>query len=460
MKLSNSTLALVTLILGTSMANGFAVHSGSSSSSNKVSSTRSSSALHQSNSYDDNGDDERRDDILKQLTEKYLGSMPDRSAILNRKFELQDEKVKDKGDLYEDEELESLLELHKQLSPKTQAKKETEDPQDLIPSLHDLVQLAVQEADDKEGANENTKKDDDQADGHSFPWLTDEIVRNKLPLIKAIASDVDGTLVTPEGGMHPRTKSAIQRAVQAAFSPIDKLSYFFPATGKTRWGTLNSMGEEVASVVRQCPGVYIQGLYCVNANDEVIFEKRLITSAVEAAEELAAEYGAAIVAYDGDNLYSTDPTKQEVIDLHKKWGEPMSEPIDAISKHGPSVHKILIMDDDLEKLAEIRPKLEALGWDFEACVTQAIPSMLEFLPQGCSKGLGVQKLCEHLGIDPATQLLALGDAENDAEMLEMSSIGVAVGNAGTIAREAADIVLDETADEGGAGLAMEVLGGI
>jgi hydroxymethylpyrimidine pyrophosphatase-like HAD family hydrolase len=83
--------------------------------------------------------------------------------------------------------------------------------------------------------------------------------------------------------------------------------------------------------------------------------------------------------------------------------------------------------------------------------------MLELLPEGCSKALGVQKLCEVLGVDPSTQLLALGDAENDVEMLKMASVGVAVGNGCGLAKEAADVILEETSDEGGAGIAMEVL---
>jgi hydroxymethylpyrimidine pyrophosphatase-like HAD family hydrolase len=41
----------------------------------------------------------------------------------------------------------------------------------------------------------------------------------------------------------------------------------------------------------------------------------------------------------------------------------------------------------------------------------------------------VAKLCEAFGIDPSTELLAIGDAKNDVGMLEMASIGVAVGNA-------------------------------
>jgi P-type E1-E2 ATPase len=52
----------------------------------------------------------------------------------------------------------------------------------------------------------------------------------------------------------------------------------------------------------------------------------------------------------------------------------------------------------------------------------------------------------------------MGDGENDVEMLQMASIGVAVGNAGPLAQEASDFVMTETNDEGGAGAAMEVFG--
>ena len=48
-----------------------------------------------------------------------------------------------------------------------------------------------------------------------------------------------------------------------------------------------------------------------------------------------------------------------------------------------------------------------------------------------------------------------GDAENDVEMLEISAIGVAVGNAGSVAKNAADIILPLTSNEGGVGMALE-----
>lgn len=76
----------------------------------------------------------------------------------------------------------------------------------------------------------------------------------------------------------------------------------------------------------------------------------------------------------------------------------------------------------------VGPKFEAIPEDFDACVTQAL-TMLELLPNVCSKALGVKKICEAVGIDPSSKMLALGDAENDAGMLYLAFIGLAVGNA-------------------------------
>ena len=64
----------------------------------------------------------------------------------------------------------------------------------------------------------------------------------------------------------------------------------------------------------------------------------------------------------------------------------------------------------------LQPQLEALAQATGTHVTRAIASMLVLISEGCSKVLGVQKLCKVLGVDdPLTQLLALGDAENALE---------------------------------------------
>lgn len=382
------------------------------------------------------------DDILKKLTDKYLGFNPELPTGSVGKSRL--------GDLYAEEELTNILELHKEINSRAEEKRNG-DAEESMPSVHDMVMRAIGEA----GKVPDLEVVDRLS--RSYPWDTDSI-REKMSQVVAIASDVDGTLIGSTQMVHSRTKDSVMRAVQASFSPLGKLKHFFPATGKTRWGALNSLGPDIAAMLSQCPGVYIQGLYCI-VDNQVIFERKLTRAAIEAAEKLVEKSGTSIIAYDGDDLYTTKITKA-VSELHELYGEPMIVEIPTIVGHVQGIHKILICDSNLDKLAQVRTELEALAKENNATVTQAVPTMLELLPEGCSKALGVQKVCEALGVDPTQGLLALGDAENDVGMLEMAAVGVCVGNGSQLAKDAANIVLQETSDEGGAGLAIDVLTGV
>ena len=294
-------------------------------------------------------------------------------------------------------------------------------------------------------------------------------LREKAFGIRAIATDVDGTLMNGQQYVHPRTMAALRRAIEEVSiarkmkngdeTPV-LLKSFFLATGKSRKGALDSLGPEITELVNthKIPGVYIQGLYCVDGCGNVIFEKKLALESVAAAEELAKSTDVAIVSYDGDYLFTTD-LREEVVQLSVQYGEPMPNllPHNApLTSYTNGIHKILLMDNDINKLNQVRPCLEQLAKEYDATVTQAIPTMLEFLPGGCSKGKGVAELCNALNINASTELLALGDAENDVGMLELAAIGCAVGNASPPARNAADHIMDECNDDGGAGAAMEL----
>lgn len=362
-----------------------------------------------------------------------------------------------------EETMQSLLDLHESLkngeTDKAFEKREQlldlsssskrKDETTIPPSLHDLVQEAVGAVDNNVDRNGVTASDTAVLDTMKL----DGDMLNKIKNIRAIASDVDGTLLTSHQSIHPRSRQAVLRAA------TDGSKLFFLATGKSRKGALNSLGVEMTSLLKNVPGVFLQGLYCVDDKGETIFEQRLTNDAIKAVERLAKECSVSLVAYDGDNLYSTGMT-DSVRELSEKYGEPTVRLLDIpLSEYENGFHKILLVDSDVEKLTtSVRSKLDALAEENDASVTQAVPTMLEWLPAGCSKGMGVSKLCQALGIDPSTELLAIGDAENDVGMLEMASIGVAVGNACPIASEAADFLMEETNDEGGAGAAMETFG--
>ena len=83
--------------------------------------------------------------------------------------------------------------------------------------------------------------------------------------------------------------------------------------------------------------------------------------------------------------------------------------------------------------------------------------MLEVLPPQASKGAGVAALLEHLGRDPR-RALAIGDGENDVEMLELvaraGGVAVAMANARAPGLLAAANATTGTNDEDGAGAAF------
>lgn len=361
---------------------------------------------------------------------------------------------------YDSDTLASILNAHNNLmSEIAEIEKEEEvEAPDKRPSvsLHDLILQTI------EGGVDESRDDRSKGEGDTL-----KILLQKASSIRAIASDVDGTLLTSEQDLHPRTRNGLQRAIKSVASAnLDprksggQLMHFFIATGKSQKGALDSLGEEIAGLIldNNIPGVYLQGLFCVDGRGKVLFERKLSAKAVSVAEKLAKENDISIVSYDGDDLYTTKVTA-DVRHLHEFYGEPMPKLLPdgaPLASHELSMHKILLMDNNVEKLQNVRPELEKLATKYEATVTQAIPTMLEFLPGGCSKGKGVAAVCRALGIVAEKELLALGDAENDVGMLEMAAIGVAVGNASCPARKAADYIMKETNNEGAAGIAMDV----
>eukprot|EP00978_Attheya_sp_CCMP212_P025181 scaffold80535_cov48-Attheya_sp.AAC.2 len=391
-----------------------------------------------------------------------------------------------KADLYGEDELSKIFHIHSDIRNKDDEPQQEEDDDDEdddefmmglppfpsqkkksfmeqqnggLESLHKLVLQAIDEP-----QSSVVKNDDD-------------IILKKVSNIRCIASDVDGTILSKEQSLHPRTGKAIKDAIAMAVASSadnnndgNKICYFFPATGKSRKGALDSLGRGpggIGALIEEsnCPGVYLQGLYCVDGEGTVIFEQKLTQHAISVAEGVVEEYGVSVVGYDGDNLYTTEQT-ESVMELHEFYGEPLpillrsTEDANRVLKlqdHKPGMHKLLLMHDDTELLSNVvRPQLEALAEECGATVTQAIPTMLEWLPAGCSKAMGVTKLCDALGIVVSDELLALGDAENDADMLQIAAIGVAMANACPIAKTSSDIVMNETNCQGGAGAAMEL----
>jgi hydroxymethylpyrimidine pyrophosphatase-like HAD family hydrolase len=75
------------------------------------------------------------------------------------------------------------------------------------------------------------------------------------------------------------------------------------------------------------------------------------------------------------------------------------------------------------------------------------------LPPGASKGTALKVLLRDLGIS-ATNVMAIGDGENDIEMIQIAGVGVAMGNASQKLKDVA-MYITASNDEDGIVQALE-----
>jgi len=111
-----------------------------------------------------------------------------------------------------------------------------------------------------------------------------------------------------------------------------------------------------------------------------------------------------------------------------------------------NVQKLLFYDtaENVDNILRPHWSLATAG---RARVVQALPEMLEILPSGASKGDGVHMLLDHLGAN-VDEVMAIGDGENDVEMLNLVRWGVAMANGSDKAKTVADAIVTSNDEDG------------
>lgn len=89
----------------------------------------------------------------------------------------------------------------------------------------------------------------------------------------------------------------------------------------------------------------------------------------------------------------------------------------------------------------------------EVAIVSSGGTNLEINMRHTDKGRALAFLAQHMGIGPEA-VLAMGDNDNDAQMLAFAGLGVCMGDGSALARQSAD-VLTGTQAEDGAAMALE-----
>ncbi|KAK4523290.1 hypothetical protein GAYE_PCTG50G1183 [Galdieria yellowstonensis] len=254
------------------------------------------------------------------------------------------------------------------------------------------------------------------------------------------------TVATPKT-FPPANVEAIRKVMKAGFP-------FILATGKARKGALDSVLELKEDLIKHGMGVFLQGLFVTSRDGKICHEKVLGNELALKVCELGKELGITVVGYERDRILCE--TRNEETDKVIPYHEPVPEAIgswkEAIVNRGIKLNKMMFMAPP-SQLDRIRPHIEQLLGN--SChITQAVPGMLEVLPFGASKGEGLVRLLKSLDVPPS-EVIAIGDGENDIEMFRYVDHSVAVANASPRVKAAAKYVTKKTNNNAAVAEALE-----
>lgn len=254
------------------------------------------------------------------------------------------------------------------------------------------------------------------------------------PAYALVATDLDGTLLSPDDTVSARSRAALGLAAASGARHLI-------VTGRPVPGIRSLLADLAYTGLVVCG----QGTQLYDAD-----AGRLLRSVAldrEAADtalgKIEAEVGAVFAAVDQDGVDGVtlieagyrmpNPTlpAQRVGSREALWARP--------------VIKVLVRHPELGDDALAAVARGAVG-DL-ATVTMAGPGTVELAPRGVDKGTGLAAAAELLSIG-AERTVAFGDMPNDLPMFAGSGLRVAMGNAHPELRAAADEVTLSNAEDG------------
>jgi Cof subfamily protein (haloacid dehalogenase superfamily) len=252
--------------------------------------------------------------------------------------------------------------------------------------------------------------------------------------IRLLALDLDGTLFDSSFQFSPRVRWAIAQAQRRGLAVT-------LATGRSITST-RPFAQELG--IRE-PLICYQGGWIAEPNGRVLHRVALDRNLAAQIIDFAQARDWHVNLYCDGQLYLTElrhpisfydgllnPGAQQVPDLH------------ALLDHDPD--KVLIVADGNgdEILADLREHFD--GW---MEIVRSHDLFIEANPLNVDKGTGLAWLAGRLGV-PQSQVMAVGDQDNDVPMVAWAGVGVAMGNGSPACKAVADWIAPTLAEDGAA----------
>lgn len=253
--------------------------------------------------------------------------------------------------------------------------------------------------------------------------------------IRLIALDLDGTLLNQEKKLSDRNRAALESCIRHGILIV-------PATGRPASG--------IPDFIRQIPGVQYgiltNGARVADLTDGTIISEQLIhwERACQVMTFLA-QYPVAYDPYVGgrgkmearfrnhlDQYGLPEVMKQLVLSTR----DEVENELAYVQQGKTQVEKINVFTSDPVLRMELWENLKQFD---DLIVTSSLEFNLEINAAAATKGGGLRKLAEYLGLR-TQQTMAFGDGSNDLSMIQEAGIGVVMANGMDMLKKEADYI--------------------
>lgn len=258
-------------------------------------------------------------------------------------------------------------------------------------------------------------------------------------MYKLIALDIDGTVLREDKSLSPAVVEAVSKASDKGVKVV--ITTGRPISGISRILNklnLNSEGDYAIG--------YNGGLVQKTHNDEVTSQILMPEDSFELLYKLSLDLNVHLHLLTSKEVITPnkDISPYTVLEAHINSIQLLYSTPEEINQL-EAVNKIMFIDhtEILDSAIENLP-----DWIYEKFnVVRSTPNFLEILPKGVSKGTGIKLLADSLGIKQE-EIIAVGDADNDIDMIEYAGLGVAMGNAFENVKAIADYISKTNEEDG------------
>ncbi len=261
--------------------------------------------------------------------------------------------------------------------------------------------------------------------------------------IKLVALDLDGTTLNKQGKVSEETKATLNKLHKRGIHVVI-------ATGRVR----SALPEDVLA---------IEGLeYTITSNgamitdltkNQVIYENCIHPNEIPLIinkiknEDIILEIfakGNAYIDKKAFDIIDSSGLPQWHIDYIKRTRKPEQNIFDFMMTNQEKIENININIVDDKERAIFRRKMETLN---NLTITSSSMRNVELGGATTSKADALKHLCNILNVNDE-DTVAIGDSQNDIEMLKFAGISIAMGNAADNIKELSDIVTDDNEHHG------------